>query len=559
MAACLQAAAAGQMQCKIINSSDSDSSTSVAGKAALDARLQSFRQWLFRNARLLQSLDIAVPAAAVQAAGIPAALQQAAATQGAASLHIPAATQSSSSSSALQLQHFRGPLLTPLLRRLPGHSLTSLVIADDEAHEQTDDWEAAARVQRSLRHLTRLQRLVLVEGDGMVEDTNTNLLVPVLSHMQQLTFLDIGITRGMPQVLHHLPASLVELNISAIENGYGETDENWERPLGNFLFGQLTALTKLSLVRGVGEDLLPGDVLPASLVELRCSSVPSPEPLLHLQHLRLLAMGDTMPADGLRQLPTALMELQHVDSCYHTSLVAAEAAAGWSCLPLQSLEIFAEGDFRLPSLRHIAGLTGWRSLKLNISCPDHHVQTYVQWSSSDLAAVLGELKQLEAFELHGSGMFLPDGAPSTEHSLQIVRAAAGLSQLQSLQLAHVEFGRQAAMQLSGLSQLTQLKLVGCSLVDYDVNVLALQLTALRVLEVPYNPRFGDSVLPVIAHHLQQLSSLQKMHTGVTELGLQWLRGMQQLRKLGVCRGLASSPALAETHLDVDHYACAVCP
>jgi hypothetical protein len=175
-----------------------------------------------------------------------------------------------------------------------------------------------------------------------------------------------------------------------------------------------------------------------------------------------------------------------------------------------------------------------------------------------VAAVLVELKQLEALEMDGSRLHVPDDVPRTEHALVIVQAVAGLSKLQSLGLVHVEFGRQAAMELSGLSQLTQLRLTCCGLVDYDVNVIAVQLTALQELAVGYNPHIADSVLPVIARNLRQLVSLQLMHTKVSDLGLQWLRQMPQLRKVGVCKRLTSSPALAGADLDVDDHACVVC-
>jgi hypothetical protein len=348
MAACLHAVAAGQLQCKTLWSSDSDSDTSLADKEAVDsracARLLSLRQWLARNGQLLQSLDLAVPGEALQAAGVPAALRQAAAAAappGLAMPHNPAAgtaaergSSSSSSTSALQLQSFRGPLVAPLLQQLPGHSLTSLVIADEVA-EATDDWELAALVRRSMRHLTRLQRLVLIED----QETNVNLLVPALAHMQQLTYLDIGIHRGRPQDLHHLPASLLELNIGATTNSFEDITEDGERPSGNLDLGHLTALTKLSLVREVPEELLPIDVLPPGLVELECCSVPSPEPLLHLQHLRQLSMRGGMPAEGLQRLATALTALQSVELSYwsHSRFNSSEAAAaaeGWGDLPV---------------------------------------------------------------------------------------------------------------------------------------------------------------------------------------------------------------------------------
>jgi hypothetical protein len=159
---------------------------------------------------------------------------------------------------------------------------------------------------------------------------------------------------------------------------------------------------------------------------------------------------------------------------------------------------------------------------------------------------------------YGFGLNFPADVPITEHALQIGQALAGLPHMQSLKLATIPFGREVAPVLSGMSQLTSLKLPGCSLVDYDVNVLALQLTALQELEVSYTADVGDGVLPVLAHNLQQLSSLQLTHTGVSDVGLQWVRGMQRLRKLGVCSKLIASPALAGIDAAVDRYACVLC-
>jgi hypothetical protein len=193
------------------------------------------------------------------------------------------------------LQSFRGPLAALLLQQLPAHSLTSLVITDDY-DDATEDLQKAASVRRSMSHLVNLRRLVLIEEEeeavyqGVI--TNANLLVPALADMQQLTYLDIGIHRGRQEELCHLPASLLQLSIGAVNNGFEEPDENYDRSSGALTLGHLTSLTKLSLNRGVSEELLRIDVLPPSLVELECSWVPSAEPLLHLQRLRLLSMGD---------------------------------------------------------------------------------------------------------------------------------------------------------------------------------------------------------------------------------------------------------------------------
>jgi hypothetical protein len=237
-----------------------------------------------------------------------------------------------------------------------------------------------------------------------------------------------------------------------------------------------------------------------------------------------------MPAAELQRLASSLTALQAVTLDYNTPRDAAAAAAGWSCLPLTSLTAVVEEDFGLAHLQHIAALTRLTALELRIAVD---ATSRVAWTGSDLAAVLAPLKQLQALVLDGCGLRVPDDVPRTEHAWQIAQALAGMSRLQSLQLAFIQFGRQVAPVLSDLSQLTSLQLRGCALVDYDVNVLALRLTALQELEVSYTSNVGDGVLPVIAHNLQQLSSLQLAHTGVSDLGLQWVRCMQRLRKLGV--------------------------
>ncbi|KAF6259136.1 hypothetical protein COO60DRAFT_1638606 [Scenedesmus sp. NREL 46B-D3] len=402
MAACMHAAAAGQMQCQITSSSGSDDA-SPAEQAALAARLRSFACRLPKHGRMLQSLDLAVPGAALKAAGMSAALQQAAAAAAAAPggtalpRNPPAGEGAAScSSSALQLQSFRGALFVPILQHLPRHSLTNLVITDDY-RDQTEDWRKAAHVRCSLRHLTSLQRLVLIEQQGTI----TNLLVPALAGMQQLTHLDIGIHWGRQQDLHHLPASLLELNIGAVSNGFEEPDDEWERPRG--------ALTL---------------------------------------HLQLLSMGDTLPAAELQRLASCLTALQAVDLEYFTSREAAAAAAGWSCLPLQSLSVLAERDFDLPCMRHNAALTGLTGLTLR-------VWGLVTCTGSDLARVLPELKQLRALEVHGSGMHMPDDIPRAEHALQIAQA-----QLSSLQLTNTDVSDVGLQWLREMQLLQQLQEVG---------------------------------------------------------------------------------------------------
>jgi hypothetical protein len=541
--------------------------------APLDARLRLCRRWLLKHDNLLRSLDLNVQGEALAQCDFASALRKAAAlaaTAAAAAAAAAAATKplgtaltdntpadvsssSTSSSSLLQLQSFRRPLDALLLQQLPAQSLTSLVIIDDY-DDATQDLQKAAAVRRSLSHLVNLRRLVLIE-DCEDEPTNTNLLVPAPAGMQQLTILDIGIHRGRQEELCHLPALLLQLSIGAGSNGFEEPDENWDRPLGSLLLGHLTSLTKLSLRREVSEELLPMDVLPPSLVELDCCWVPSAEPLLHLKRLRLLSMGEQMPAAELQRLGSSLTALQAVALEYSTPSDAAAAAAGWSCLPVTSLHVAVEQDFDLACLQHIATLTRLTALHMRIG---GHGSPPVAWSGRELAAVLAPLKQLQALVLHGFGLHMPDDVPRTEHAWQIAQALAGLPHMQSLKLATIPFGRQVAPVLSGMSQLTSLKLPGCSLVDYDVNVLALRLTALQELQVSYTADVSDGVLPVIAHNLQQLSSLQLMHTGVSDVGLQWVRGMQRLRILGVCSKLISSPALAGIDADVDRHACVLC-
>jgi hypothetical protein len=300
------------------------------------------------------------------------------------------------------------------------------------------------------------------------------------------------------------------------------------------------------------EELLTNDVLPAGLIELDCPIAPEPGPLLHLQQLRRLSLGGDMPAAGLQLLGSTLTALESVNFKYWSDN-AALAAAGWSSLPVKSLHvtIHMTNTFDLPTLRYFAGLTQLTQLCF---C----VYEDVPWTRSDVAAVVAGLKQLEAFELSGRGMHEPADVPRAEHVLDIAQAVAGLPRLQRLQLAHNEFGREAAMVLSGMSQLTCLQLMGCALNSYDVNVLAVKLAALQALEASYTPDVGDCVLPVIAHNLKHLSSLELMHTGVTELGLQWLAEMHHLRKVGVCPRLAASVALADRDLLIEADACLVC-
>jgi hypothetical protein len=435
---------------------------------------------------------------------------------------------------------FRGPLVTSILQQLPASSLTSLVITDADC-DPTGNWRKAAHVRRSLQHLTSLRRLTLLEEEG----TNTNILIAAVAGMQQLTYLNAGITRGMQDELLHLPPSLRELHMSAYSGRRDAYDEEIEKIVGTLQLGHLTALTKLVMVREVSEEVRVGDVLPQNLVEMHVSQAASATPLLHLQQLRVLTMGlaPDMPAAELQRLASGLSALQEVHLEYAHDTVGA-AAAGWSCLPVRSLKLWSNATVSAAAMQHVSMLTGLTRLEAGYGGV-HYGATLPQFGEALLPLV-----QLQ--ELSIDGRCFTSGEEDDDivdtGAGAVLHAVAGMQCLRRLKLNSILCTSEAITELAAvphLKALTQLQMTNCRLDDYAVTVLALQLTALQKLGIGFNFDVGDIVMPVIAHSLTQLSSLQLWHTCVSSLGVRWLTGLQQLKEVGICSRTAGVAATAE--------------
>lgn len=57
---------------------------------------------------------------------------------------------------------------------------------------------------------------------------------------------------------------------------------------------------------------------------------------------------------------------------------------------------------------------------------------------------------------------------------------------------------------------------------------------LTFLYLEDNAGIGDTVLPIVGQQLRLLKQLYLHHTGVTDLGVQWLRHLKVVHTLGLC-------------------------
>lgn len=119
--------------------------------------------------------------------------------------------------------------------------------------------------------------------------------------------------------------------------------------------------------------------------------------------------------------------------------------------------------------------------RLRLEC--HRKSTAAQ---SDLAATLAPLKLLESLEVDwpersDRELAVLGDLASTTRMASCGRAVGGLTCLTSLKLLNVPLQRGAAVDITNLQQLTNLKLSRCQLDDYAVNIFALRLTGENVI------------------------------------------------------------------------------
>lgn len=378
-------------------------------------------------------------------------------------------------------------------------------------------------ISRGIAPLTALTRLTLafaiLDGYNPIESKYTNVANDLFS---------VGLSL--------LPVSLRELSLSGWrEERDGGAESTWLGP------GVITHLTKLTALACSGcmriVDAGGPGVFPESLESLSCGGwteydnvlrddphyrifprLPPLRPLLGLRRLRRLALENIERQEHGDLAPfTALTTLEEVQLGYgadpldrrgrgRMALAAAAASGAWSKLPVKGLTLRAD-CCPLPVVEALTQLTGLTSLVLSCDMlnDNHRVLAH---------DVIGNLPTLQAVTIqrpypeirhsshrHSDDQADPDDdaaslsdddeAAGTYH-VELMRAIAGLKQLRSLRLLHLEWQTlptNAMYELRPASLLTRLDLINLNLHDKHVSkvVIALQFwKALQRLDLTGN-------------------------------------------------------------------------
>jgi hypothetical protein len=555
MRTALHAAAAGQIICRVSTSEESndgnDDTWSAQGATpvllastapallASPAPIESFGLWLAQHAALLHTLDLGYQQAGTEA---PFALSNAAG-QALAAAGPP----------GLLLQGYRGCWDANILQQLPAATLTYLSIteADDLAEEMEVAFGRLERLghpahtpQALIEPLVNLRHLGIVEHAAGLE-VNVNGLLPALQGMTQLTYLEMGLSRGVEHYLHHLPASLLELRVGATTGRYcllteqeGETMEEWNaRYPAPMDLGHLTALTKLLLGRDTCFEVQSGDVLPPMVQEMEAPEVIAWDPLLKLRSLHLLRTR-SLPA-GVAARMTKLASLQALFAEH--AAVGREELVAYAKLPLLELSSTHIAAAAVPELAGLTRVTHLDIIFDRSGLIDDHVARLT--TLQHLTSALQHLTRLVVLCVHERGSGLPGGR-HLEASLGFAITVGGLPALRSLQLSSIPLSKDAAHALAAASSLTSLALRDAQLQDYHAIVLAMHLPHLQHLDIVSNADVSDAVMAVVGKQLLELRSCHVWHTGVTAstAGLRWLLPLQHLQKVHVCRDHVAAAA-----------------
>lgn len=357
--------------------------------AAYDIQhVQHFTPWLEKHGHLLKSLNLNLNLTGKEwleaESLIASALQRA---KGGSSL-------------GLQLTTYRSypACAGSVLQYLPTYYMRHLELGPRAEYSSTFPLEG----------LTRLQSLVL-HGDS------ADVLLPAVAALTQLTQLAIhDITAPTAAAkLKWLPPQLLSLHMSLSRIRKCEA-------LPLLQLGHLTRLTELSS-SSKPLVLQEGDVLPASLVVLRVRDCWATAPLLPLTQLEVLDMSlTTTPAEVLLAVAAGLPQLREVSLCYGEMADAAAAAAGWSALPIRSLDFRAvEGCVSAATLQQLGKLQDLVRLDVygGTGCCRHAGK--FEATPQQFAAVLGQMTGLQELGLRGFEL-LPEPEPTAaaEHGFE---------------------------------------------------------------------------------------------------------------------------------------------
>jgi internalin A len=226
----------------------------------------------------------------------------------------------------------------------------------------------------------------------------------------------------------------------------------------------------------------------------------------------VIQRNDNVSDKGLASLKglTSLKEL----ALYEASDVTRTGVANLAALKgLERLTLFAVTT-EVDGLKALTGLPALRHLNLRFSFSTNNTHLAL--------AVIGEMKNLRSLDISG-------GYDLTEDAL---KPLAGLTELESLQLAWMRMPDAGLRHLSGLTKLTTLNLSESRFGDVAMKEVG-KLTTLRDLDLSVTPVTDDG----LAHlgGLTKLTKLNLAYTKVTGRGLKQLAGCKDLEELGLFR------------------------
>lgn len=345
-----------------------------------------------------------------------------------------------------------------VLEQLPCGQLTQLHLQFAADHPPF-----LARAAAALARFTGLQELHISPSDAAAVDEQENFrldrLLPSvagLRHLRSLTFEQLS----DPGCLQYVPGQVQELSV-----GFKEPPGP-----GQVQLGHVTCLTRLNLSNSSHNYwwdrksvLDAADVLPRSLQTVRLKDCESVQPLLQLQHLTALELGNcTTRATQLQQL-SCLSSLQQIAvTCFGDASLESSAPA-WCDLRNLSLFLYLGGrELQSVVMQQLGRAHGLTSLSLSnflVGAPE-------------LAAVLQELTCLTKLSLeHGCWLMGAAAAPAIMGSIPgavamhcdyvdsdkgceagpVVCAISALPQLQALRCVWVPFGHAAVKHLHSLA------------------------------------------------------------------------------------------------------------
>lgn len=458
----VHAAAAGQVLCRVQGSSDDcreddywqpgGATVALLASATTPQPLtipqaESFALWSAQHARLLHTPDIGCKPGTPEAASIAAA-----AAKGLADA--TAAVANLADRPGLLLQGYRGRWDDNILQHLPAASLTYLSLTDDagqpskmgDEYCDLEDFGPHCRSAQALfKRFINLRHLGCLEHVNRNE-TNVSGILPALRGMTQLTYLDMGLDRGLEQYMHCLPASLRVLRMCAFDEEYrfdlmneeeGKTYEEyilrWPPAMD---LSHSTAVTWLNLSKSESCVVQTGDILPPNTLKLHVGMVNSWEPVLQLSHLRELD-AITIGTDVVKSMGTRLKTLEGV----RISLAeggSSEDLTAYAKLPMRVLQNLVVPAAAVPQLSLLTGVT-------NLYCGVRDATVAPAVTRGRIAQAMVPLQHLVQLTISGPGIEnwgLMAWLETARTSVPLATTLAALSALRSLTFTGCALGMQ---------------------------------------------------------------------------------------------------------------------